>query len=139
MSLETGKVINKIMGAHPGQWDAPTIATTLAFTCGIIVLGLGLLRLGWIVEFIPAPAVSGFMTGSAINIATGQIPGLFGISNRFEYVLRTSHVLQSLMTVYSTRASTYVVIIDTLKNLHLATKDAAFGIVGLFSKFPFSF
>lgn len=86
MSLETGKVITRVMKAHPGQWDAPTIATTLAFLCGFIVLGLGLLRLGWIVEFIPAPAVSGFMTGSAINIVAGQVPGLFGISNLFECV-----------------------------------------------------
>ncbi|KAF8514080.1 sulfate transporter family-domain-containing protein, partial [Gautieria morchelliformis] len=116
MSLETGKVINRIMAAHPGRWDAPTIATNLAFICGFIVLGLGLLRLGWIVEFIPAPAVSGFMTGSAINIAAGQVPGLFGISNRLD-----------------TRAATYLVIINTLKNLHLSTIDAAFGVLGLFT------
>lgn len=42
-------------------------------TQGFIVLGIGLLRLGWIIEFIPAPAVSGFMTGSAITIAAGQV------------------------------------------------------------------
>ncbi|KAF8507347.1 sulfate transporter family-domain-containing protein [Hysterangium stoloniferum] len=116
MSLETGKVVARVMKAHPGQWDASFIATTLAFLCGFIVLGIGLLRLGWIVEFIPAPAVSGFMTGSAINIVAGQIPALFGIASRFD-----------------TRGSTYLVIINTFKNLHFATLDAAFGIVGLFS------
>ena len=66
--------------AHPGVWDGPEIATTVSFICGFIVLGIGLLRLGWIVEFIPAPAVSGFMTGSAINIVAGQVPGLMGIT-----------------------------------------------------------
>jgi sodium-independent sulfate anion transporter 11 len=49
------------------------------------LLRVGLLRLGWLVEFIPAPAVSGFMTGSAINIVAGQVPGLMGITG-FEYV-----------------------------------------------------
>ncbi|KAF8582670.1 sulfate permease [Ramaria rubella] len=126
MSLETGNLIARIMKEHPGEWDAPTIATTLAFVCGFIVLGLGLLRLGWVVEFIPAPAVSGFMTGSAINIAAGQVPGLFGIANRF-----------------NTRGATYLVIIDTLKNLKFSTLDSAFGVVGLFTlyavKWTFSY
>lgn len=96
MSLETGKIITRIINDHPGQWDAPTIATTLAFICGFIVLGLGLLRLGWIVEFIPAPAVSGFMTGSAINIVAGQVPGLLGYANKLESVALIGRPLSPL-------------------------------------------
>ncbi len=80
MSLTVSQVIKHVEDAHPGQWDGPQIATTLAFICGFIVLGIGLLRLGWLVEFIPAPAVSGFMTGSAISIVAGQVPALMGIS-----------------------------------------------------------
>jgi len=38
------------------------------------------------VELIPIPAVAGFMTGSAISIAAGQVPGLMGITG-FEFVL----------------------------------------------------
>jgi sodium-independent sulfate anion transporter 11 len=83
--------------------------------CGFIVLGLGLLRLGWLVEFIPTPAVAGFMTGSAITIASSQVPALLGIQNLFD-----------------TRASAYLVIINSLKNLKYCTKDAAFGVTGLF-------
>lgn len=49
---------------------------------------------------VPQPAVSGFMTGSAINIAAGQVPALFGINKRLD-----------------TRAATYQVIINTFKNL----------------------
>jgi sodium-independent sulfate anion transporter 11 len=80
MSLTVSQVIKHVQTAHPGQWEGPEIATTLALICGFIVLGIGLLRLGWLVEFIPAPAVSGFMTGSAISIAAGQVPGLMGIT-----------------------------------------------------------
>lgn len=80
MSLTVSQIIKHVNEAHPGVWEGPQIATTVAFVCGFIVLGIGLLRLGWIVEFIPAPAVSGFMTGSAINIVSGQVPGLMGIS-----------------------------------------------------------
>ena len=85
MSLTVSRIIAHVEAHHPGVWPAPQIATTVAFICGFIVLLIGLLRLGWLVEFIPAPAVSGFMTGSAISIVAGQVPGLLGESG-FEYV-----------------------------------------------------
>ncbi|KAJ9120138.1 hypothetical protein QFC22_003037 [Naganishia vaughanmartiniae] len=116
MSLQTANVIAHVQKTHPGVWDNQTIATGLAFICGFIVLGIGLLRLGWIVEFIPQPAVSGFMTGSAINIAAGQVPALFGIAKRL-----------------NTREATYKVIINTLKNLKYAKLDAALGVTALFT------
>ncbi|KII88737.1 hypothetical protein PLICRDRAFT_54565 [Plicaturopsis crispa FD-325 SS-3] len=115
MSLTVSHVIANVSAAHPNQWEGHEIATTLAFVCGFIVLGIGLLRLGWIVEFIPAPAVSGFMTGSAINIVSGQVPGLMGI------------------TGFDTKGSTYRVIINTLKGLPGTKMDAAFGLTGLVS------
>jgi sodium-independent sulfate anion transporter 11 len=80
LSLQTAQVIAYVAKHHPKEWTSPVIATATAFICGFIVLGIGLLRLGWIVEFIPLPAVSGFMTGSAINIIAGQVPGLMGIT-----------------------------------------------------------
>lgn len=113
MSLIVAQVIKHVEHAHPKQWSGPTIASTLAFITGFIVLGIGLLRIGWLVEFIPAPAVSGFMTGSAISIAAGQVPGLMGILG------------------FDTRAATYRVIIDTLKGLPRTTLDAAWGLPGL--------
>ena len=80
MSLTVAQIIQAIESKHPGEWAGPQIATVLAFITGFIVLGLGLLRLGWLVEFIPLAAISGFMTGSALNIAVGQVPGLMGIT-----------------------------------------------------------
>ncbi|TFK55263.1 sulfate permease [Heliocybe sulcata] len=113
MSLTVSQIIRFVNEHNPNEWSGPQIATTIAFVCGFIVLGLGLLRLGWIVEFIPAPAVSGFMTGSAINIVSGQVPGLMGISG------------------FDTRAATYKVIINSLKGLPRTKLDAAFGLTGL--------
>lgn len=80
MSLTVAQIIKHVQSSHGNRWGGPQIATTLAFICGLIVLGIGLLHLGWLVEFIPAPAVSGFMTGSAISIVAGQVPGLMGIT-----------------------------------------------------------
>ncbi|KAI0262901.1 high affinity sulfate permease [Gloeopeniophorella convolvens] len=115
MSLTVSQIIKYVNDKDPNRWSSPEIATNVAFVCGFIVLAIGLLRLGWIVELIPAPAVAGFMTGSAINIAAGQVPGLMGI------------------TGFDTRAATFHVIINTLKGLGRTKKDAAFGLVGLFA------
>ncbi|KAK4687853.1 solute carrier family 26 (sodium-independent sulfate anion transporter), member 11, partial [Tremellales sp. Uapishka_1] len=114
MSLETGNIITKVMAKHGTLYTAPEIATAVAFICGFIVLGIGLLRIGWLVEFIPQPAVSGFMTGSAINIAAGQVPSLLGLSKLF-----------------NPKAATYKVIINTLKFLPHSSLDAAFGVSAL--------
>ncbi|KAF8759798.1 Sulfate permease [Rhizoctonia solani] len=122
MSLQVANVIKHVQNSHPNLYTGPEIAVALAFICGFIVLGIGLLRIGRIVEFIPAPAVSGFMTGSAISIVAGQVPGLFGINGRFD-----------------TRAATYKVIINTLKNLKHSTKDAAFGVTGLFALYAIKY
>ncbi|KIJ69490.1 hypothetical protein HYDPIDRAFT_79859 [Hydnomerulius pinastri MD-312] len=113
MSLTVSQIIAAVDSKDPNKWEGPQIATTLAFVCGFIVLSIGILRIGWIVEFIPLPAVSGFMTGSAINIVAGQVPGLMGISG------------------FDTRAATYLVIINTLKGLPRTTLDAAWGLTGL--------
>jgi len=114
MSLQTATVISSVQGSYP-NFTGPEIATALALFCGTITLGIGLLRLGFIVEFIPVPAIAGFMTGSAITIAVGQVPSLLGSSNLF-----------------NTRAACYLVIINTLKHLPQTTLDAAFGLPALF-------
>ena len=85
MSLTVSQIIKAVNDSHPGQFEGHTIATVVAFISGFIVLAIGLLRQGWLVELIPLPAVSGFMTGSALNIAVGQLPGLMGISG-FKWV-----------------------------------------------------
>lgn len=115
MSQQVGKVIDKVVNKFGTKYASANIATLLSLICGGIAMGLGLLRLGFILEFIPAPAVMGFMTGSAINIAVGQIPSLLGLSKLF-----------------NTKAETYKVIINILKHLKKCNLDAAFGLISLF-------
>ncbi len=51
-------------------------ATLLA---GVILLLAGLLRLGRLVSFIPAPVITGFTSGIAVIIALGQVDNFFGV------------------------------------------------------------
>ncbi|MFT2111011.1 SulP family inorganic anion transporter [Marinomonas sp. 2405UD68-3] len=56
------------------------VVLTLTLLAGIIQLGMGLARMGTLVNFISHTVVIGFTTGAAILIATSQIKHAFGIS-----------------------------------------------------------
>jgi len=55
-----------------GVWVAGGLA-------GVMLLIIGLLRLGRFIAFIPAPVITGFTSGIALIIAIGQIDNLLGI------------------------------------------------------------
>ncbi len=112
MSTLTGNIVNKVADSHP---DIPghVVASAVAIIAGAIICFIGLVRCGWIVDFIPLSAISAFMTGSALNIAVGQVPGLMGIKG------------------FDTRASTYKVVINILKHLGRTKLDAAIGLTAL--------
>ncbi|THY36276.1 sulfate permease [Aureobasidium pullulans] len=112
MSTIVGNVVLKAQKSNP-ELDAHVIASALAIICGAIVCFLGLARLGWIVDFISLTSISAFMTGSAINICVGQIPTMMGI------------------TGFSTRDSTYLVVIHILQHLGRSKLDAAMGLTAL--------
>ncbi|KAL2264393.1 hypothetical protein VTK26DRAFT_4861 [Humicola hyalothermophila] len=112
MSQLTGGIVAELATTLP---DVPghAIASALAILAGAIVLFIGLIRCGWIVDVISLTALSAFMTGSAINILVGQIPSMMGI------------------TGFSTRDAPYLVFIHTLQGLPRTTLDAAMGLTAL--------
>lgn len=115
MSLEVSRTIIHVTEKYPELSNrGPEIAVTLALICGGIAAGIGFLRLGFILEFIPLPAVMGFMTGSAFSIIVGQVPGMFGLAKRI-----------------NTRDSTYLVFINFWRNISHTSVDVAFGLPAL--------
>jgi len=113
MSTLTGQILVKAAKTHPDV-EGHVIASALAVIAGCIIIFIGLIRLGRIVDLIPLVSISAFMTGSAINIAVGQVPTLMGI------------------TGFDTRASTYKVVINILKHLGRSDLNAAMGLTALF-------
>lgn len=55
-------------------------AMTLAFLSGAFLFLLGLLRMGFVANFMSHPVVTGFITASAVIIALSQLQNLLGIS-----------------------------------------------------------
>lgn len=112
-SLLVGSVISKIEAEHPGVYKPEDIAHALSFLAGIVLFVLGILRLGWLIEFIPYVPISAFVTSASITIVSTQLPTVLGIHG------------------INTRESPYKVYINTLKSLPRTQLDATIGITSI--------
>lgn len=51
---------------------------TLSILIGLVMLFLGIFKLGSLVRFVPASVITGFVTGTAVNIVLGQLADFTG-------------------------------------------------------------
>jgi SulP family sulfate permease len=58
-----------------------TYTAGLAVATGIVALVVGILRLGFLANFISEPVMKGFIVGLALTIIVGQLPKFFGIES----------------------------------------------------------
>lgn len=77
VSLMTAAAVGQI--ADQGSMGYATAALTLAALSGAMLLGLGLLRLGFIANFLSHPVIAGFIAASGILIATSQLKHILGV------------------------------------------------------------
>lgn len=61
--------------------DYIAAAGVLALLSGLMLLGMGLLRLGVVANFLSHPVIAGFITASGLLIAVGQVKHLIGVSS----------------------------------------------------------
>jgi SulP family sulfate permease len=77
VSLMTAAAIGQHAAAGtPAYW---AVAITLAFLSGLLLLVMGLLRLGFLANFLSHPVISGFISASGILIAASQLKTLMGV------------------------------------------------------------
>ncbi|WP_418594706.1 SulP family inorganic anion transporter [Ponticoccus sp. (in: a-proteobacteria)] len=68
--------------ANLGLTDPAAIALaagTLAFLSGLMLTALGLLRLGFLANFLSHPVIAGFITASGVLIAASQLKHILGV------------------------------------------------------------
>lgn len=68
---------------------------------GLMLVGMGLARLGRMIEFIPHPVTTGFTAGIATVIATLQLKDLFGLT----LASTPEHFLERVAAMYEARAT----------------------------------
>ena len=78
VSLMTAASVGQLAAVGTAEYLGAAIA--MAVLSGLMLLAMGLLRLGFIANFLSHPVISGFISASAVLIAVGQLPGILGIS-----------------------------------------------------------
>ncbi len=77
-ALISGATVGAVVSQ--GSTDFVSMTSALALAVGAFFLVFGLLRMGWVANFIPDPAMKGFIQGLVWVTVIGQVPKLFGIS-----------------------------------------------------------
>ena len=77
-SAATGAFIVIIYGIIQQYGEAGLIVATLM--AGVLLVLLGVFKLGAVIKFIPYPIIVGFTSGIAVTIFTTQIADIFGLS-----------------------------------------------------------
>lgn len=66
--------------AQAGSEHFISLAIALAFIQGLILVAFGIFRLGFLVNFLSRPVISGFTSAAALIIALSQLKHLLGVS-----------------------------------------------------------
>jgi SulP family sulfate permease len=77
VSLMTATAVGKV--AQTGSADYMVAAIAMAMISGLMLLVMGILRFGFMANFLSHPVVSGFITASGIIIALSQVRHILGI------------------------------------------------------------
>ena len=80
--------------ATTGSEEYITLAILLAFIVGSLLLLMGIFRLGFLVNFLSRPVISGFTSAAALIIASSQLKHLFGLD-----LGRSSYLHQTLISL----------------------------------------
>ena len=91
VSLMTAAAIGEHAAAGtPAYW---AVAITLAFLSGAMLLAMGLLRLGFLANFLSPPVISGFISASGLLIAASQFKTLMGVKAEGRNFVELVHAL----------------------------------------------
>ncbi|QKV17590.1 SulP family inorganic anion transporter [Oricola thermophila] len=89
VSLMTAAAVGNI--AQQGTPEYIAAAITLSFLSGAFLVAIGLLRLGFLANFLSHPVIAGFITASGIIIAASQLKHILGVDasghNLFELLV----------------------------------------------------
>ncbi|MCP1312763.1 MULTISPECIES: SulP family inorganic anion transporter [unclassified Halomonas] len=98
IALMTGAALSAV--AEPGSALYLEAALVLSLLSGLMLVGMGLARMGFFSNFLSHPVISGFLTASGILIAASQLGSLLGIdSSGFTLVERVMTLVPNLASI----------------------------------------
>jgi SulP family sulfate permease len=81
-SLMTAAAVSQV--AKQGTPEYLGAAIALAIISGLLLIVMGILKLGFLANFLSHPVVAGFITASGVQIAAGQLSPVLGIHSEGE-------------------------------------------------------
>jgi high affinity sulfate transporter 1 len=78
VSVLSGSLVASLGPVDEQQAVAYTVA--LALGAGVVLVVAGLLRVGWIAEFLSKPIVTGFVFGLTLLVIIGEMPKMVGVT-----------------------------------------------------------
>ncbi|WP_424991177.1 SulP family inorganic anion transporter [Fluviibacterium sp. S390] len=90
-SLMTAAAVGNL--ALQGTAEYIAAAIVLAFLSGLILLAMGVLRLGFLANFLSHPVIAGFITASGILIAASQMKHILGVQASGHNLVEILHAL----------------------------------------------
>jgi len=104
-SLMTASALSEVSNLHDHNYLAAAIM--LAMLSGIFLLLFGILKLGFLSNFLSHPLISGFITASAVLISLSQVGHLLGIQASGSNIIEIGQSL--LLSVKSTNLYTLAI------------------------------
>ena len=93
---------------------AVAVAGMIAIVSGVVCVGAGLARLGFITELLSKPIRYGYMNGIALTVLLSQVPKLFGFSVKAEGPLRQAWGIVDKVLAGNTNTVTLLIGASTL-------------------------
>jgi SulP family sulfate permease len=91
----SGSLVANLSGGD--QELAVELTSVLAITAGVALLAAGLLRVGWVAQFLSEPIVAGFVAGLVVLIVVGEVPALAGLETPIGSIFeRLADIVQGL-------------------------------------------
>ncbi|KAJ0520227.1 putative SLC26A/SulP transporter, STAS domain, sulfate anion transporter, STAS domain superfamily [Helianthus annuus] len=96
-SLLTGSMLGAVVNANEEPKLYLQLAFTATFFAGVLQASLGILRLGFIVDFLSHATIVGFMGGAATVVCLQQLKGILGL----EHFTHGTDLVSVLRSVFS--------------------------------------
>jgi SulP family sulfate permease len=126
-SLMTAAALAPLAQAGSAEYIAG--AVVLALMSGLMLVLMGVLRLGFLANFLSHPVISGFITASGIVIAASQLKHVFGITGSGHNLFDIGRSLSA--SASSINSATLAVGVSTLVFLVLARTRLKPGLLAL--------
>lgn len=112
--------------------DYVALAGMTALIAGVFLVVARLARLGFIADFLSRTVLIGFLTGVGVQVAVGQIPGLFGLSKQGSGpVPQIWNVISDLPDASMTTVAVSAAVIVVIRGGRLITSKIPWALVAV--------